>query len=215
MKPLTIKNLFLFSFEKIKIHRVVIFTAVLIFMTIAFAGKVLGNYLDTDINTTRGLLYMATLFGIALIESIVVINVIKQGLVIVRGGTPDLKALLDIPSEWLRYVIGSTIVNLFVVLGFLFLIIPGFFALAFLIFTLPLIVDKQLNPFEALTLSFKTVSKNWKGMMALVLVSGLLNLVGMMFFFVGLFLTIPLTFFMFLRTYDLLFNRESKPLDCA
>ena len=74
------------------------------------------------------------------------------------------------------------------------LILPGINLLVAWIFTFPLIVDKRLDFWPAMKLSRKIISKHWWKFFGFLIVLVLINLAGFLVFFVGIFITFPVTF---------------------
>lgn len=78
------------------------------------------------------------------------------------------------------------------------------------IFTLPLIVDRQMGFWEAMTTSWKIVHKHWFHIFGLAFLIGLLNLVGLTTCFIGLLVTFPLGVSALMFAYEDIFGRKSS-----
>lgn len=93
----------------------------------------------------------------------------------------------------LKYLIASILYGLMVGLGLILLIIPGIYlALRFQFFSY-LIIDKNLGPIEALKQSSKMTRGVKLQLLLFGIVSGLINMVGVLALIVGLILTLPTT----------------------
>ena len=79
------------------------------------------------------------------------------------------------------------------------------------IFTIPLIIDKQLGFWAAMKTSWKMVNKHWWQVFGLVVVMGLLNIVGVLACCVGLIVTIPLGFVALMYAYETIFSGSQIP----
>lgn len=91
-------------------------------------------------------------------------------------------------------------------LGIVVLLVPVIYLTVIWMFGLPLVIDKGLHFWEAMETSRKVVSKHWFSIFGLLLVIGLINVVGMIFCCVGLFLTFPLGFAITMVAYETLFS---------
>jgi hypothetical protein len=73
----------------------------------------------------------------------------------------------------------------------------GFIALVYLsisyVFAIPLVVGRKLAFWSAMEASRKIVGKHWFSMFGFLFVLGLINFAGALIFFIGLFVTVPLT----------------------
>ena len=91
-------------------------------------------------------------------------------------------------------VIAGFLATLLTVLGFVCLILPGIYLFVAWIFTFPLIIDKRLDFWAAMQLSRKVISKHWWKFLGFLIVLFLINLAGILAFWIGLFITFPITF---------------------
>jgi predicted RNA-binding Zn-ribbon protein involved in translation (DUF1610 family) len=62
------------------------------------------------------------------------------------------------------------------------------------LFTLPLIIDKNLSTWTAVKISFKMTHKHWFKLFGMFCLSGLIGIIGIFFFVIGLFVTLPIFF---------------------
>jgi len=101
-----------------------------------------------------------------------------------------------------------------VMLGFF-----GFFAIFWLVmivllillsvvftFAYPLIVDRRLSGIEAVKLSIKAALANFWRLLGLLLMTGLMGFVGVLFYYVGAFLVMPLSFAAIATAYEQVFG---------
>ena len=91
-------------------------------------------------------------------------------------------------------------------LGFLLCILPGIYLAVAWILSQAIIVDKRYDFWPAMELSRKVVSAHWWQFFALLIVSGLLNVLGALACGVGMLITVPLGFTMIAGAYDEIFN---------
>ena len=91
-------------------------------------------------------------------------------------------------------------------LGFLLLIVPGIYLTVAFLFALPLVIDKQLDPWVALEVSRRVVHAQWWTMLALALIVALIALAGVLAFGVGLLIALPVAVGTLMYAYDDLFG---------
>jgi hypothetical protein len=73
-------------------------------------------------------------------------------------------------------------------------------------FAYPLIVDRQLQGFDAVKLSFKAAMANFFRLLGLVILCALVNSVGVLVCYVGVFLTFPITYAAVAVAYEQVFG---------
>lgn len=77
------------------------------------------------------------------------------------------------------------------------------------IFTIPLIIDRQMSFWQAMTTSWKIVHKHWFHIFGLWFLIGLLYLIGLIPCFIGLLITFPLGISALMFAYEDIFGRKS------
>ena len=73
-------------------------------------------------------------------------------------------------------------------------------------FAYPLIVDRKMQGFDAVKLSFKAAMANFWRLLGMSIVTGLLSLIGIMFCYVGLFLVLPIAYGSIAAAYERVFG---------
>lgn len=165
-------------------------------------------------------------------EVLVQIGVIKEILCVVRGAHPDLHRLLSHRDFFFKVLAGWIVYGLFIflvcALSFLpFLVIgavakmPLFFVLGFLAtlgvavyaiitfsFARLIVVDHGSSPLQSLRLSEEITRGNRAKILLFFVLSGLLNLGGFLLFFLGLIVTIPVSFFALIWVYEQLLAKR-------
>jgi serine/threonine protein kinase/capsular polysaccharide biosynthesis protein len=114
-------------------------------------------------------------------------------------------------ASLLQLFLASFVTEVLTVLGSLCLILPGIYLVVAWLFTLPLVIDKRLEFWPAMRLSRKVISKHWWKFLGFLLVLGLLNLAGLMACFVGVFVTLPVSFAALMFAYEDIFNPSGLP----
>lgn len=78
-------------------------------------------------------------------------------------------------------------------------------------FVLPLIIDKGLNFWPAMTLSRRVVHRHWWSVFLLGLLNGFFNILGFLACCIGMFFTLPLTCTATMYAYERLFTWAAEP----
>lgn len=119
---------------------------------------------------------------------------------------PRIESLFEgFRSCWVQSVLGSLVSTLLIGVGLLLLILPGIYLAICYAFTLPLIIDRKMNFWEAMELSRKTVHAQWFAALALVLISGVVMIAGLVLCCVGALGTMPLGYLILMQGYRQLF----------
>ena len=97
------------------------------------------------------------------------------------------------PRPFWKFLGAELSVGVVVLIGLVLLIVPGIIAILTFLFVPYIVIDKQLNPIEALKESARiTKGARWE-LLLLVLLAFVLNIVGAIALLVGLFVSIPVT----------------------
>jgi len=110
-----------------------------------------------------------------------------------RNKTTEFKNYLWGFRHFFPLLVFTIVSTIFIFIGLLLLIVPGIYFTVAYLFAPYLIVEKNIDFWPAMEISRKKVNKHWFGMFAFSIVIILLNIIGCLPFFVGLFITIPLT----------------------
>lgn len=95
-----------------------------------------------------------------------------------------------------------------IILGFCLFILPGFYLMVAYTFAPLLVVEKNLNTWQALEASRKAISKVWFSFFGLGLLLILLMLVSCLPLFIGLIWALPLVMLSYSTVYRIMFGRE-------
>lgn len=219
-----------------------IFTVLLILLLLVIAESFLDKALDNKVDAAYGSLLHFTKFALMILGLIMSINIIKQGLVLVRGGEADVKGLIEYPHVFFKFFFGQILTGIIVVLPVILsaliillrisgmeakfpvvllgvlpelvaLIILSFAYIAFfsirLFFVKQVLVDGNLKLIESIKKSFQmTKGAFWK-LVNFTAALLLLNLVGIIPVGLGLFVTLPISFFAILHVYNLAITSQN------
>ena len=89
-------------------------------------------------------------------------------------------------------------------------LIPMIYLQTCWLFTLPLIIDKQMDFGTAMKTSWKMVNKHWWQVFGLSLLIGLVNLAGALACLVGLLFTVPIGFAALMSAYETIFGGQKN-----
>ena len=104
----------------------------------------------------------------------------------------------------------TILMYLFVLIGLVLFVLPGIYLFIAFIFALPLVVEKDMSPMEALLTSRKAVHHKWFNAFGFIIVSILVVIVGLLALIVGLVWAIPLASLAYALAYRNIFGVEAK-----
>jgi uncharacterized membrane protein len=173
-----------------KSNYVILLKIALVFILVSIAF----NAINIISNNQVGVVSITSLIS-SIIQTILEIGVIKIGLDIVDGKTPDFKDLYSNYNRFIEFFLTSLIVGIIIVVGFILLIIPGIYFAVRYQFTPYIVVDKKLAYKKAWDTSAEMVKGRWMKVFLFDLSLIGLNILGVLALGVGLFLTIPTSIF--------------------
>jgi len=109
-----------------------------------------------------------------------------------------------------QLVLLSLVQMVLILIGYALCLIPGIYLAVAWYFSIPLVIDKRMNFWEALKLSRQLVSKHWFIVFAFMIVYGLLVVSGIIACCIGIFVTMPIGFAALMYAYETIFS-ESGP----
>ncbi|PSN17377.1 hypothetical protein C7271_18050 [filamentous cyanobacterium CCP5] len=112
---------------------------------------------------------------------------------IARNRSPEFSDFFRGFNRYLPIFLVSLISGLLIVIGIILLIIPGIYLAVSYLFSLLLVIDKNMSFWNAMETSRRLVSKKWFSFFGLLIVLTLLNIAGAIVFGLGLLVTFPLT----------------------
>jgi len=91
-------------------------------------------------------------------------------------------------------------------IGLLIILVPVMYLAVAWVFTVPLIADKRMDFWPAMSASRKTVTRHWWTVFALLVIMGLINVAGFLCCCVGLFFSLPLSLTAMMYAYEDIFS---------
>jgi len=143
-------------------------------------------------------------------DVIVSIGLISIALKFLDNQDPKFEDLFSFKPYFWKYLGASILTGLIVWIGFLLLIVPGiYWALKFQFFGY-FVVEQGRDPVEAMRMSSRiTHTVKWK-LFGFGLVLALINVVGAICLFIGLFVTIPVTLLAYSSVYRKLLEQTES-----
>jgi hypothetical protein len=120
------------------------------------------------------------------------------------------KMIFDGFSMAVKLIIASILMTLLVASGFVLLILPGIYLAVGYTMTLPLMLDRGLDPWQAMETSRKAIHKVWWKVFGLFFVMGLLYLVSTIPLGIGLIWTVPMSVILVGVVYRYLFGVQAE-----
>ncbi len=168
----------------------------------AEVGDVFAGFHKAFAQLFLGHLVPALLAGLCLIPfgivaAITLVPLIAQG----QHGHMDPAALLQSLS-------GTSV--LLIVAALIVCLIPMVYLQTCWAFTIPLIIDKEMDFWTAMGTSRKMVNKHWWHVFGLTILIGLVNLAGMLACCIGVLFTMPIGFAALMLAYETIFSEGSS-----
>lgn len=158
----------------------------------------------------QAVLHIIPLLGI--VASLLLTGVFLGGICfyylrLLRGVTAKLgDAFAGFTLAFVPLMLGGLVSSLLTCAGYLLLVLPGIYLTVALSFTAPLIIDKKLGFWTAMEVSRRVITAQWWRMFGLIILAAIIGMLGMLLFFVGIFLTLPITIGSLVIAYETLCN---------
>jgi uncharacterized membrane protein len=161
-------------------------------------GDVFAGFRRAFIQLFLGTLVPGLLIGLCMIPFVIVLCVKCFPAIthIQHAGSNNAEVLAAIKSTWS--------ISLPVLL---ICMIPVIYLAVSWKFTLPLIIDRQMDFWSAMGASRKMVSKHWWQVFGLVILISLVNVAGLLLCCVGILITIPIGFGALMYAYETIFSQ--------
>jgi uncharacterized membrane protein len=127
-----------------------------------------------------------------------------------RGGEINIGDISKGFNFFVAAVLADILITVFVSIGFFFLIIPGIVISTLYMFAFPLILEKNMDFWEAMETSRKVVTKNIFELSVFMLVLYIFMIIGVMLLFVGFLVALPIVFVAISLAYKDIFGLEEN-----
>jgi len=163
----------------------------LAYIGIALVATMITGQSLTDPSTQGGVAGMVSNILVAAATAPMTAGMMLIGIKIARKEQVSGTEVFAHFDKVLPLAVGMVLMYLLVALGFLLLILPGIYLVVAYTMMLPLIVDKNLGPWQALEVSRKAITKHWFAIFGFLIVIGLLYIAGFLALIIGLIWAIP------------------------
>lgn len=188
-KTFSKKRAFVFGWNTFKSNKVFFVVVVLAWWIVPS----LPGFVDSLLNLKNPILSLSFLVLSWIFGLIVGLGQVRISLNFVDGVQVSYKDIYSSYPLLLKYLVSSVIYTLIVVAGLIFLVVPGlFFAIKYGFYGY-FIVDKQIGSLAALKKSSEITDGVKLKLLFFFVIVALVNLLGVLAFLLGLFVTVPIT----------------------
>lgn len=113
-------------------------------------------------------------------------------------------------NSWINIFVGVVLAGFFVTAGLFLLVVPGLYLAVAYVFLLPFLVTARFSYWEAMEASRKLVTKNFLNILGLVAALVLINFLGIMFFGIGILVSIPLSYLSIHTAFKMILNPSQE-----
>lgn len=203
VRSFSIEDAFAFAWKTFKANKKLMLLLVVSFFSIIF----LNSILQKSIEGRFVLSFMLTIVYV-FVSVFISIGLIQIMLKICRGGQAKVSEMFGEKKYLWKFIGGSLVYGLIVVLGYLLFIIPGIIWQIKYGFYQYLIIDKNMGPIEAIKESGKmTYGFKWKIFFLQLSILGIC-LVGLLFFGIGVLVAYPVSLLMMVYVYRKLIGEQ-------
>jgi uncharacterized membrane protein len=190
MKTFSICEAFKVGFDRFKAEPLILIGATLLSLLPSF----LMEAFEYESRIGEGDVGMIVLvLALTIVSFILYVGLINIALRAERGEKLDWKNLTDKAGLTWKFVLGSLLYGLAVLVGLVLIIIPGIIAAVALSLFSYSLVDGNRGPIESLKESWHlSKGSRWK-LLGFIILAQLLNLLGLLLLGVGLLITVPIT----------------------
>jgi hypothetical protein len=179
-------------------------------------GDCLGrgwNLLTANFWPAIGITFLASiLMGVPIINYAVVAGLFHYFIKLRRGEKAALEDMFTgFSDRFLHLFLAGLIGHLLMTVGFLFCILPGIYLAVCWQFSLPLVLEKKMDFWDAMELSRKMVAKHWFSLFFLILLAFFFcQLLGILACVIGVYITLPWAFAAMACAYHVMFEPEPR-----
>jgi uncharacterized membrane protein len=188
-KNFSIKEAVNFGFKLAKENIVFFIGVIAVWIIITIFSSSIQNILEANKQYLIAFSFIVFMWVVNISISMGMISIVLK---LIDNKKPKLKDLYYTKSM-INYIHVSLLKAFISLLGLILLIFPVFIYIIRLQFVSYLIIDKGMEPFDALSKSWEITRGNTWKLFFFSLILLLINILGLLVFIVGLFITVPLT----------------------
>ncbi|VAW59975.1 hypothetical protein MNBD_GAMMA11-886 [hydrothermal vent metagenome] len=140
--------------------------------------------------------------GLNLILLPVITGVFIMGIRRSMGAPVDATSVFSHFSRMLPLFLTSILMMIMIMLGLFLLVLPGIYLMIAYYMAMPLVVEKGMDPWQALETSRKAITKRWFSVAGLFVILGVIMFISVLLLGIGLIWSGPL----FMITYGILYR---------
>lgn len=182
-----------FGWAGMKAHFWFFVSILIIAAAIQFFPAILENILGKSSQLIVSILFLIISIIFVFFKIIIDLGFIRIGLNVFDNKNVQISNLFGEANLWWKYLRAQILSSLIIVFGFILLIIPGIIWSIRLQYFSYFIVDQGMGPVAALQESWRITRGNVWNLFLFGLLTGLINLVGVLVLIIGLFAAIPTT----------------------
>lgn len=165
-----------------------------------FKDQPLGSLAFTLLIFTIQGIFIVYMYDFASLTSIIISPPLTAGYFLVanrisRGVEVQFSNFFDGFSYWGILIVTSLVSGILTFFGILALILPGIYLGVAFMFAVPFALYSGTDFWTSLELSRRLITMNWWKFFGFVIVLVIFNFLGFLFFFVGILVTIPVSYF--------------------
>jgi len=139
-------------------------------------------------------------------------GLMKYFLKLIRGGQAAVgDAFSGFGPMTVQLILLGLVLNTLVLIGYALCIIPGIYLQVAWLFAITLVIDRQMNFWDAMELSRKIVCKHWWIVFGFFIVYSLVVVSGVIACLVGILVTMPIGIAAMLYAYETIFGKSKTP----
>ena len=189
MKKFTVSEAVTFGWQTTLDHAKILLPIILL-ISILTVGP---DYVADLANKNHPYLALGVNIAAWVLQIILSIGLVRISLQLYEHKPVTFDDLFASDGLFLKYLFASILSLLITIIGLILLVVPGIIWAVRLQFAPYFVVDKRLEPFDALSKSWEATRGHVGQLLLLTVTLVLINLVGVLLFGVGLLITIPLS----------------------
>ncbi|WP_066960360.1 hypothetical protein [Microbulbifer sp. Q7] len=160
-------------------------------IAIAIVASLISGQSLTDPETNPGIGSIVSDLIVLVASAPLAAGMIMIGVKIARDETVSGTEVFAHFDKILPLALGMILMYLLIGIGFILLVLPGIYLMIGYLMMMPLIVDKNMGPWQALETSRKAITKHWFPVFGFFIVIALLYIAGFLALLIGLIWAIP------------------------
>ena len=182
-----------------------------IFVLYVLTSMALSEGPSTEEELSLLLFTFQVVVSIALVP--LMMGIIMMGIIRSSGRKINANTIFAYFSKTLSLLITIFIMYIMIFIGFLLLILPGIYLSIAYYMALPLVVEKNMGPWQALEASRKTVTHRWFRMFGILFILSIIISISIIPLGIGLIWTLPLFVIAYGIIYRNMFGIEADTLE--